>query len=71
MALSGLTVEIDKEPNACLLPLQGEGRYGDGFKVKSKAPPSKSSPLRGRLHSNSTEKFVSTTNPHIAIKNQS
>lgn len=30
MALSGLTVEIDKEPNACLLPLQGEGRDGDG-----------------------------------------
>ena len=45
MALSGLTVEIDKEPNACLIPLQGEGRDGDGFKVKSKAPPSKSSPL--------------------------
>ncbi len=39
-----LTIEIEKVLNAFLLPLQGEGRDGDGFKIESRPSPSKSSP---------------------------
>ncbi len=35
-----LTVESEKSLKSLSLPLQGEGRDGDGFKVKSKLSPS-------------------------------
>ena len=42
--VGGLLIEIVKSLNAYLLPFQGEGRDGDGFRVRSKPSPSKSSP---------------------------
>jgi len=46
---------------------EGEGWDGGAFRVKSKSPPSKSSPSWGRLQSKSIGKYVSTINESIAF----
>jgi len=42
--MSALIVEIEKELNACLLPLRGKVGMGVLLTLRSTAPPSKSSP---------------------------